>query len=47
LCSILGPFLVGLTIQLTDSIRFGIIVIPIFLFLSLIPFLKLYFKFNV
>ena len=47
LCSILGPFLVRLTIQLTDSIRFGIIVIPIFLFLSLIPFLKLYFKFNV
>ena len=47
LCSILGPFLVGLTIQLTDSIRFGIIVIPIFLFLSLIPFLKLYFRINV
>ncbi len=47
LCSILGPFLVGLTIQLTDSIRFGIIVIPIFLFLSLIPFLKLYLRFNV
>ena len=47
LCSILGPFLVGLTIQLSDSIRFGIIVIPIFLFLSLIPFLKLYSKFNV
>ncbi len=47
LCSILGPFLVGLTIQLTDSIRFGIIVIPIFLFLSLIPFLNVYFRFNV
>ena len=47
LCSILGPFLVGLTIQLSDSIRLGIIVIPIFLFLSLIPFLKLYFRFNV
>ena len=47
LCSILGPFLVGLTIQLTDSIRFGIIVIPIFLFLSLIPFLKSYYRFNV
>ena len=46
LCSILGPFLVGLTIQFTDSIRFGIIVIPIFLSLSLIPFLKLYFRFN-
>ena len=47
LCSVLGPFLVGLTIQLTDSIRLGIVVIPIFLFLSLIPFLKLYFRFNV
>jgi len=47
LCSILGPFLVGLPIQFTDSIRFGIIVIPIFLFLSSIPFLKLYFKLNV
>ena len=47
LWSILGPFLVGLTIQLTDSIRLGIIVIPIFLFLSLIPFLKLNSKFNV
>ena len=47
LCSILGPFLVGLTIQLTDSIRFGIIVIPIFLFFSLISFLKLFSKFNV
>ena len=47
LCSILGPFLVGLAIQFTDSIRFGIIVIPIFLFLSLIPFSKLYLRFNV
>ena len=47
LCSILGPFLVGLTIQLTDSIRFGIIVIPIFLSLSLIPFFTLYLRSNV
>ena len=47
LCSVLGPFLVGLVIELTESIRFGIIVIPIFLFLSLIPFFKLYFRSNV
>ena len=47
LCSVLGPFLVGLVIELTESIRFGIIVIPAFLFLSLIPFLKSYFRSNV
>ena len=43
LCSILGPFLVGLTIDLSESIRFGVLIIPIFFFLSLIPL----FKFNV
>ena len=47
LCSVLGPFLVGLVIELTDSIRIGIIVIPVFLFLSLIPFFKLYYRSNV
>ena len=47
LCSVLGPFLVGLVIELTESIRFGILVIPAFLFLSLIPFFKLYFRSNV
>ncbi len=47
LCSVLGPFLVGLVIELSESIRFGIIVIPTFLFLSLIPFLKLYSRSNV
>ena len=47
LCSVLGPFLVGLVIELSESIRFGIIVIPTFLFVSLIPFLKLYSRSNV
>ena len=47
LCSVLGPLLVGLVIELTGSIRFGITVIPIFLFLSLIPFFRLYLRSNV
>ena len=47
LCSTLGPFLVGLVIEITESIRFGIIVIPIFLFLALIPFFTLYSRSNV
>lgn len=46
LCSILGPFLVGLTIDLTNSIRLGIVIIPIFLCLSLVPFIKLFMKIN-
>ncbi len=41
LCSILGPFIVGLTIDISGSIRLGILIIPIFFFLSLIPYLKL------
>tara|TARA_B100000963_G_C22622401_1_gene670622 strand:- start:447 stop:1673 length:1227 start_codon:yes stop_codon:yes gene_type:complete len=40
LCSILGPFLVGLTIDLSDSIKAGLIVIPVFFLISLIPFIK-------
>ncbi len=40
LCSILGPFLVGLTIDLSNSIRLGVLIIPIFFFLSLVPFFK-------
>ena len=35
ICSILGPFLVGLVINLTSDIRQGLLVIPIFFFLSL------------
>ena len=39
LCAILGPFLVSLVIELTGSIRLGLIIIPIFFLISLIPFL--------
>ena len=38
-CSILGPFLVGIVIHLSSSIRTGLLVIPIFFLLSLF-FLK-------
>ena len=34
-CSILGPFLVGIVIHLSSSIRTGLLVIPIFFLLSL------------
>ena len=37
LCSILGPFFVGLVIDLSESIRVGMLTIPIFFMLSLIP----------
>ncbi len=40
LCSILGPFLVGLTIDISNSIRSGILIIPLFFVLSLLPFIK-------
>ena len=40
LCSILGPFIVGLTIDFSGSIRLGILVIPVFFFLSMIPYLR-------
>ncbi|OUU02606.1 MAG: hypothetical protein CBB92_02715 [Flammeovirgaceae bacterium TMED32] len=46
LCSILGPFLVGLTIDLSESIRSGILIIPLFFILSLIPFIKINLKLN-
>ncbi len=44
LCSVLGPFLVGLTIDFSDSIKLGILVIPLFFLISLIPFIKSHFK---
>ncbi len=44
LCSILGPFLVGLTIDYSESIRLGVLVIPVFFSLSLIPYIKFNFK---
>ena len=37
LCSILGPFLVGLVIDLSGSIRIGLLTIPLFFMLSLLP----------
>ncbi len=39
-CSILGPFLVSLVISLSLDIRQGLIVIPLFFLISLIPILK-------
>ena len=36
--AILGPFLVSLVIEITDSIRLGVLIIPIFFLISLIPF---------
>lgn len=47
LCSILGPFIVGLIIDQSNSLRYGILVIPLFFLLSLFPFLARYFKINV
>lgn len=44
LCSILGPFIVSFTIDQTNSLRLGLLVIPSFLLLSLLPFLFKYFR---
>ena len=41
ICAILGPFLVGLIIDYSDNIRYGLLIIPIFLLLSLVPFKKI------
>ena len=41
ICAILGPFLVSLIIDYSGNIRYGLIVIPTFLLLSLIPFKKI------
>ena len=35
ICAILGPFMVGLVIDMTESIRYGLVVIPLFFLLSL------------
>jgi UMF1 family MFS transporter len=40
LCAILGPFVVGITVDITGSIRDGILVIPIFFCLSLFPYMR-------
>ena len=34
LCAILGPFLIGLIIDFTQSVRFGLLVIPVFFLIS-------------
>ena len=41
ICAILGPFLVGLIIDYSDNIRYGLLIIPVFFLLSLIPFKKI------
>ena len=41
ICAILGPFLVSLIIDYSDNIRYGLLIIPIFLLLSLVPFKKI------
>ncbi len=41
ICAILGPFFVGLTIDYGGNIKYGLLVIPIFLLLSLVPFKKI------
>ena len=38
ICSVMGPLLVGLLINITDSIRLGMLIIPLFFILSLIPY---------
>lgn len=46
LCSILGPFVVGLAIDLSGSIRIGLLTIPLFLMLSLLTILFSFRKVN-
>ena len=41
ICAILGPFLVSLIIDYSDSIRYGLLIIPTFFLLSLFPFKKI------
>ena len=40
ICSVLGPLLIGVIIDFSGSIRMGMLIIPIFFFLALLPFLK-------
>ncbi len=39
ICSILGPFVVGYVISVSESIRLGMLVIPFFLIMSLFPYI--------
>lgn len=38
ICSVIGPLAVGLLINITDSIRLGMLVIPVFFIISIIPY---------
>ena len=38
ICSVMGPLAVGLLINITDSIRLGMLIIPLFFIISLIPY---------
>ncbi len=40
ICAVLGPFLVGIVIDLTNEIKYGLLVIPFFLVMSLFPIIK-------
>ena len=40
ICSILGPFLISLVISISSDIRQGLLVIPLFFVISLLPFVK-------
>ncbi len=41
ICAILGPFLVSLIINYSGNIRYGLLIIPTFFLLSLVPFKKI------
>tara|TARA_B100000963_G_scaffold337328_1_gene333224 strand:+ start:120 stop:1334 length:1215 start_codon:yes stop_codon:yes gene_type:complete len=41
ICAVLGPFLVSLIIDYSGNIRYGLLIIPTFLLLSLFPFKKI------
>ena len=41
ICAVLGPFVIGIVVDINESIRTGMLIIPLFFFLSLIPFLRL------
>ena len=38
ICSVIGPLAVGLLINITDSIRIGMLIIPLFFIISIIPY---------
>ena len=40
ICAILGPLIISLVIDLNESIRIGVLVIPIFFLISVIPYIK-------